>query len=131
MNEANDFHDAEVGDRVWSSVHGWGEVVGIGNVELMPSIKVRFKLCTACWFTLDGRSNVTQNRTLFWDEILMVPPPKPKKKVKVRQWVICDNGNYRVTSNKYAGYEHFHSNSNHSGLRLVTPILETEEEIEL
>ena len=76
------FKDARVGDRVWSVSQGWGVIADI-NKSKYPVV-VEFKESgTRRVFTYEGRWVATDSYpTLFWDEVKIVPPPKPVRIVK-------------------------------------------------
>jgi len=75
-----DFSQAKVGDKVWSPMFGWGIVINRTSVK---SITVQPKEGTQYWlFTNDGRLHlyaylIDGPQCLFWDEVKIVPPPKP------------------------------------------------------
>jgi hypothetical protein len=76
------FRDAKVGDRVWSMKWGWGDIRKI-NYEYSTVDYQSFKNNLLYKFNWDGRENSEDTSpTLFWDEVKIVPPPKPKSKVK-------------------------------------------------
>lgn len=96
--ENNDFKDAKVGDRVWDLLKGWGEVASL-SVEPVTSfnegkrrVYIDFISDEDCWYSQEGNSQEgisDKRRTLFWDEVIINPPPKPKKRVKkvVEGWI--------------------------------------------
>jgi hypothetical protein len=74
------FKDAKVGDRVWSITDGWGTIYNIDTDSEWP-VKVKFENVKDS-FDYDGKEHKHEcNPTLFWDEITIVPPPRPKRKV--------------------------------------------------
>ena len=76
------FSNAKVGDRIWNVVQGWGEVVQIDNDPIYP-LGIQFENGITEKFTLDGKGNRRDKYPcLYWDEIKIIPPPKPKRKVK-------------------------------------------------
>lgn len=76
------FSNAKVGDRIWNVVQGWGEVIQIDNDPIYP-LGIQFENGIAEKFTLDGKGNRRDKYPcLYWDEIKIIPPPKPKRKVK-------------------------------------------------
>lgn len=78
----------EVGDRVWCMVNGWVKFDTFVNNTYYP---VR---CSGAngkeyyLYTIDFQQELNTGRILYWDEIKITPPPKPKKKVKVWDWYI-------------------------------------------
>lgn len=87
------FRDVKVGDRVWSTIGGWGTVERIDNGGFYPVVAkhdapfpVANELCS---FTISGKAWAYGPQCLFWDEVKIVPPPRPKRKVKkvVEGWV--------------------------------------------
>jgi len=61
------FENAKVGDKVWSSVAGWGEIVGVDH-ESSYGISVELKSYRNT-FTKTGKSfSTNEYRTLFWAE---------------------------------------------------------------
>lgn len=80
----------EVGDRVWCLLRGWGKVIKL-EPGFFDSITVLFGEHEYAYRSegLPKLSGVFQQvRTLYWDEIKITPPPKPKKKVKVWDWFV-------------------------------------------
>jgi len=76
------FENAKVGDKVWSCVYGWGEIKTI-ITEMKYPISVKFKRSNyTISYNWNGIRIPTENCTLFWDEINMTPPERPKRKVK-------------------------------------------------
>jgi hypothetical protein len=72
------FRYAEVGDKVWSLIYGWGEIIKIDNDPLYP-ITVKFDESDyTVLYRLDGKSNGEySNQDLFYEEIKFeVPEPK-------------------------------------------------------
>jgi len=82
-----DFKDCEVGDAVWSMCHGWGKVNGIGSTSDLFSVCVLFTDGHSTAYTVEGRDYRHNKNTLFWDEVKITPPPKPKKEVTVEGWM--------------------------------------------
>ena len=78
-NLLSNFTEAELGDQVWSSKDGWGEVVEIFEIIDHPfPLRVNFKERGDCYYKLDGRdSDDAICATLFWNEI--IAPSSPTK----------------------------------------------------
>ena len=78
------FDGIQVGDKVWSSEYGWGVVKYVFPPNQVQ-ICVDFKM-DECRFDYSGKRNADLScfQSLFWDEIKITPPPKPKKKEKKR-----------------------------------------------
>ena len=77
----------KVGDKVWEYLSGWGEVLQVYTGDCDYPIKVSFG--DGCYddYDFNGRNYREKNPTLFWDEVKMTPPPRPKRKVKKKFWV--------------------------------------------
>lgn len=90
----DDFSSVKVGDRLWSAVFGWGVVVDTCRVPMMIRSELTNDIHS---FTKDGKFYVDGLQCLFWDEVKIVPPPKPKeKKITVKEniiWNKCSCGN--------------------------------------
>lgn len=81
------FENAKVGDRVWSITQGWGKITSINNTPNYPILA--FFPSGAATFTIEGKYyEKHQYPILFWDEIPITPPPRPKRKVKkeISRW---------------------------------------------
>ena|SRR3990167_11041888 len=83
------FENARVGDRVyWLTLGMWGEIVNIVPAySEEPRLEVRFAdegSISFYWFTRSGSSGRIsgESQTLFWDEVKIIPPPRPKRMVK-------------------------------------------------
>jgi hypothetical protein len=75
MNETT-FENAKVGDRVW-----WIELRAWGIIERIDAyIFVKFPNLDLQGFSLRGEQYSKQ--VLFWDEIPIVAPPRPKRMEK-------------------------------------------------
>ena len=88
------FKDAKVGDRVWSYRWGWGKVIKIRPINSTEypilvefNVNDRHQVDT---YTFSGRDYIQHiHPSLFWDEIAIISPPKPKRMVKkkIEGWV--------------------------------------------
>ena len=89
MNET-DFRNAQVGDRVWDVVLGHGSIEKIKGDSSSYPIVVLFDNDTREIYTVDGKVTMEYNRTLFWSEIQITPPPRPKRNVVkvVQRWMV-------------------------------------------
>jgi len=90
------FRDAKVGDRVWSPIGGWGTVISTSCNSKHPDYPIEIKYdvydrgvydrgdksSTLRTFRHDGSVFGDGNQVLFWDEVKIIPPPKPKRKAK-------------------------------------------------
>jgi hypothetical protein len=87
----NDFSEAKVGDRVWNIGLGWGTINNIIKTHTTDyPIAILFDCGEEEEFTKDGRFWLRHKHpTLFWDEVKIIPPPRPKRKVKkvVEGWI--------------------------------------------
>lgn len=83
----NDFSDVCFGDTVFHIRYGWGIVKCVEG----RTFRVKFTNTNhAEYFFFDGRTNVSDvNPSIFWDEIKIVPPAKPKRKVEktIEGWI--------------------------------------------
>lgn len=71
------FKNAQVGDRVYDLLKGWGTIVNINPEDNYP-IYVNSDIDSFCTFTYDGKRDINdKNPTLFWDEIKFDIPKKP------------------------------------------------------
>lgn len=63
------FSNAKVGDKVFSSIFGWGKIVGIYN-ECICSVQVEFDNGDTVGYMFDGRRFGDDDKypTLFWNE---------------------------------------------------------------
>ena len=81
------FENAKVGDRVWSVEFGWGRVDSVH-----PYKEVIFQNNQMYRFNSDGSRffMLKVNQTLFWAEIKIDPPERPKRKVSqvVERWAV-------------------------------------------
>lgn len=83
-----DFSNAEVGDRVWELKKGWGTIYAIlpnilPNTMNSYSIEVRHDNGSIETYTISGlRQKYDITQSLFWDEVKITPPSRPKRKVK-------------------------------------------------
>ena len=121
-----DGKEIKIGDMLWNPMFGWGEVINIeSNVSrpLMLTFKYGIFL-----FKKDG-SYGDGPRSLFWDEVKIVPP-KPKQKVKKWKWAFFtfDAGwqYYNVTKSHYTEEQAYAKFSNIVGRIQETEIEEYE-----
>lgn len=74
------FKDIKVDDRVWSSSYGWGTLSSIADNTEYPLV-IYFEYGEYEFYTRDGRVHIDSKvQSLFWDEIKLKAPPKPKQK---------------------------------------------------
>jgi hypothetical protein len=76
----NDFSTAVVGDRVWDVVYGWGTVDKISGDNMFP-LSVAFDKNDHITYMFTGNQTHDRPQTLFWDEIPIIAPPRPKRMV--------------------------------------------------
>lgn len=94
------FDGIKVGDRVFHVINGWGTVVAIDKSTL--PVNVDFDNDIQWDFTLDGKSHENDfGQSLFWDEVKITPPPRPKHKEK-KKLVIYGNI-VKGVGNKFIG----------------------------
>ena len=71
------FDGIKVGDRVWDCAYGWGVVTKIQEKMGYP-IVVEFSDCLKDEYNYNGFIVMAKNQTLFWNEVKIEPPKKPK-----------------------------------------------------
>jgi len=81
------FENAKVGDNVWSIIHGWGKIVEICCDQFPNSRAKRFPIAVQFshsreTFNTEGKQYDGCYQCLFWDEVKITPPERPKRKVK-------------------------------------------------
>lgn len=75
------------GDEVYCLHNGHGEVTGIDKGEY--PIVIIFDNDTRASYTRDFKLHTTDlTRNLYWQKPEIIPPPKPKKKIKVWDWFV-------------------------------------------
>ena len=77
MTTTTTFETAKIGDKVWDIKYGWGEVIDTYEEDKVR-LRVLFKLVVEK-YTFEGVSPWSDSnaRTLFWDKVEVVAPPKP------------------------------------------------------
>lgn len=96
------FRNAKVGDRVFSYLNGWGEIIGVDKDCLYP---ILFNSDDGEYssFTIDGKKELKDiNPTLFWSEIKLENNEiscfleKELKRLEIKEfekdkenWVLC------------------------------------------
>ena len=109
-------HGEEIkpGDRVWDIIEGWGivERIDSNNFPIVVS---------GHSYNSKGKDNTLDiNPTIFWDEVHITPPPKPKPEIDwskvpenilVRVW---DDEHENHTVAEYHEYETGRSFHNHN-----------------
>ena len=99
------FENAKVGDRVWCLLYGWQT---IESTDFNINYPIATKKGT---YTYDGKVQLSsQNRTLYWDEIVITPPSKPLPKLEVDTKVLVWDDDETMKQKRYFSY--FDSNSN-------------------
>ena len=71
------FETAKVGDRVWCLLHGWHPIIDTQHNVNYPILTRKGS------YTIDGRNYSNNGRILFWDEVIITPPPKPAPNLEV------------------------------------------------
>ena len=99
------FETAQVGDRVWCLYYNkWFTITNIRKEDAYP-IKTEINS-----YTLDGRLNTHSIRTLFWDEVIITPPPKPLPKLEVDTKVLVWDNEDKLVRKRY--FSHFDNTNN-------------------
>lgn len=82
----------EVGNEVYCLVNGWGKVEELNMGVSTYQIDVNFNGSLGS-YTQDFQLFKGTNRTLYWQKPEIIPPPKPRKKIKAWDWVsYCSDG---------------------------------------
>jgi hypothetical protein len=77
------FETANVGDKVWSTTRGWGEIIEINYSSEYP-LYVKYDSVGYGMFTFGGHSLKTYAlQSLFWDEVVIEAPVKPMPVLQV------------------------------------------------
>ena len=79
------FSDCKVGDRVWDLRFGWGKVISTNFCDDWP-LEVEFeginRGSTRRSYSYGGKEYESfSNPTLFWSEVKIVPPERPKEHI--------------------------------------------------
>ena len=96
------FESAKVGDKVWSFEFGWGSIVEILQDEDRP-ITCKFENFNInIQYSLFGLlSKYSTYQTLFWDEIKIVAPEKPRWKPNIGEDYYCIGKKSNIEIYKY------------------------------
>jgi hypothetical protein len=97
--------NAEIGDRVWSVLSGWGTLVRIDEGEDYPFV-VKYSDCSCRKYDEYGkRLNNDLNPELYWSEIKFETPKKSLPDLEKDTRVIVWNGFLNDEHNAY--FSHF------------------------
>ena len=100
------FETAQVGDRVYHYKYGWSTITNIKKESNYPII-INYDFS----FTYEGFSDKSdKNQSLFWDEVIITPPPKPLPKLEVDTKVLVWNFEGKLVKKRY--FSHFDDNNN-------------------
>ena len=81
------FENAQAGDNVWSTKHGWGTITCIQNSYDCPLL-VKFNENLTLAYSMFGREDsVDNNQTLYWGELKIPERPKHKVKKVIEGWI--------------------------------------------
>lgn len=72
----DDFSTSKSGDKLWSPMFGWGEVIDITSA----CITILSSSNHETYFNLNGSYFKNGPQCLFYDEVKIIPPSKPKEK---------------------------------------------------
>jgi len=79
----NDFRKARIGDKVFHIMYGWGEISELNSNTFGVVFTDKNNKRITSWFFYNGKSDSNYiNPSVFWDEAIITPPPKPKRKVE-------------------------------------------------
>lgn len=98
------FETAQVGDRVWCLLHGWHPIIDTQHNVNYPILTRKGS------YTIDGRNYSNNGRILFWDEVVITPPPKPAPKLEVDTKVLVWDNEDKLVRKRY--FSHFDDNNN-------------------
>ena len=98
------FETAQVGDRVWCLLHGWHPIIDTQHNVNYPILTRKGS------YTIDGRNYSNNGRTLFWDEVVIIPPPKPAPKLEVDTKVLVWDNEDKLVRKRY--FSHFDNTNN-------------------
>ena len=98
------FETAKVGDRVWCLLHGWHPIIDTQHNVNYPILTRKGS------YTIDGRNYFNYGRTLFWDEVVITPPPKPLHKLEVDTKVLVWDNEDKLVRKRY--FSHFDNTNN-------------------
>ena len=98
------FENAKVGDRVYHYRYGWSTITNIKKESNYPII-IDYDFS----FTYEGFADKSdKNRTLFWDEVKIVPPSKPLPKLEVDTKVVVWDSEEKIKLHRH--FSHFEKN---------------------
>ena len=108
------FENAEVGNRVWSSKHGWGRITKIDKSKVFNLLVASFLLPDntpiEITYNFDGRESLFDlHPTLFWNEIKLPAEEDDKKPfdlVKYLEENLSPADFTKDVSNDYLGYDY-------------------------
>lgn len=86
----NNFSGVRINDKVFHVIHGYGTVVGVVNNSFKAEFINKGNILFALWFLFDGKLNsLDRNPSVFWNEVIIIPPSKPKRKVEkiIKGWL--------------------------------------------
>ena len=98
------FETAQVGDRVWCLLYGWHPIIDTQHNVNYPILTRKGS------YTIDGRNYSNNGRTLFWDEVVITPPPKPLPKLEVDTKVLVWDNEDKLVRKRY--FSHFDNTNN-------------------
>ena len=98
------FETAQVGDRVWCLLHGWHPIIDTQHNVNYPILTRKGS------YTIDGRYYSNNGRVLFWDEVIITPPPKPLPKLEVDTKVLVWDNEDKLVRKRY--FSHFDNTNN-------------------
>lgn len=76
------FETAKVDDKVFYIKHGWGLISKVFPKNMRP-ITVQFSKYARSYMFNGKYSETDRNQVLFWDEVIITPPPKQAPKLEV------------------------------------------------
>lgn len=110
----NYFSNARNGDKVFHIIHEWGTITGTADDSFIARFINKENTLIDLSFWSDGRQfRSDKNPSVFWNEVKIVPPPKPKRKAEktIAGWIniypnsTCDNDLVATSYSLYKSLE--------------------------
>ena len=113
----NDLSSAREGDKLFHTKYGECVVANafddsVSNPLSFKRIRLRFDSHNASigkdlWIYTNGKENLSDyHPSVFWDEVIITPPPKPRRKIEkiIEEWL-----NFYPANSRSGGKVYFYS----------------------